>query len=261
MMFAAFTLTVAGIKASDSLIGDGGGESLDGNCPPEMVRVLSSSGGFCIDRYEASAGEKCLVENPGNQADTQVNLQEKDCVPVSKKGRIPWTNISQSQAAEACAKAGKRLAGNGEWHRAALGTPDAGAGWSAEDCQVNSNWEAQPGASGSGQACVSSAGANDMVGNVWEWVEGTVSDGKFEGADLPNQGYVASADENGIADETGEKADENYYSDYFWLKRTGKKGIARGGYWSNKEKAGVYAFYLVSQPSFAGDGIGFRCVK
>ncbi len=60
---------------------------------------------------------------------------------------------------------------------------------------------------------------------------------------------------------TGDKEDQNFNEDYLWIKKKGVRGIARGGYWANGAEAGVYAMYLVSPTSFAGDGIGFRCVK
>lgn len=54
-----------------------------------------------------------------------------------------------------------------------------------------------------------------MVGNVWEWVNETVTEGKFEDREMPEQGFVVSADEKGIANETAIDPDANYYHDYF----------------------------------------------
>jgi hypothetical protein len=256
----AVVLTTVGIKASDSLFG--GKNKNDSFCPPEMIFVPGSSGGFCLDKYEAAAGAGCVYKNPGSQEETRANLEGGDCAPVSQKGLIPWRYISQNQAAVACAKAGKRLPKSEEWLAAALATPDKSANWGSDDCQVANNWSQQPGPSGSGKNCVSGAGAYDMVGNAWEWVEGTVEDGKYQGGSLPDDGYVNGVDSSAMPAETNpDQSNENYYDDYFWIKKTGSRGVARGGYWANEDQAGQYSVYLVTPPSGAGTGTGFRCVK
>ncbi len=231
-------------------------------CPPDMVLVVSAKGDFCIDKYEASAGEGCIYQSPQNQAETALNLNQPECQPVSKRGQQPWVNISQDQAALACAKAGKRLPTSAEWFLASLGTPDPNSGWGPDDCQINNNWPKQPGLTGSGDKCRSAAGAYDMIGNVWEWVDGTIRDGIWQGQNLPDEGYVISTDGEGMAAETdANNPSVGYNNDYFWIKKRGVRGIARGGYWNNQDRAGQYAVYLVSRPAFAGSGVGFRCVK
>ncbi len=230
-------------------------------CPDDMVFVSNDSGGFCIDKFENSASKTCNNQSISSQLDTAENLNQADCYPVSKKGKEPWKYISQSQAKLACAKAGKRLPTNKEWYEASLGVPDPISDWSKDDCQVAKNWSAHPGLTGSGKNCVSSFGAYDMIGNVWEWVDGEIENGKFMGKNLPKSGYVVEVDKNGIAINTANGADVNFNKDYFWLKSKGIRGMARGGYWDNAEKAGIYSMYLVSPTSYAGVGIGFRCVK
>ena len=149
-----------------------------------------------------------------------------------------------------------------EWYLASLGTPDKEADWQGSDCQVSSNWAAQPGLTGSGENCVSAYGAFDMIGNVWEWVKGEADGGVFKGKSLPLSGYVTAVDSQGVPVATDiEMADPNFNKDYFWLKEKDIRGLARGGYWDNKSDAGVYAMYLVSPPDFAGTGVGFRCAK
>jgi len=261
---AAIILATAGIKASDKILNRNGGEVTNGEkgCPPDMVQVLSENGGFCIDKYENSAGDNCQAKNPQSQGESLANLDESDCRPASVSGALPWRNISQNQAAVACAKAGKRLPTNKEWLAAALGTPDKASGWGPDDCNVNNNWGNQPGETGSGKNCISSAGAYDMIGNAWEWVEGTVADGAYQGRAFPKEGYIKGVDENALPSATGQdKGDPNYNNDYMWMINTGTRAFARGGYWGNGSDAGIYSVYLDSEPSFAGIGIGFRCVK
>ena len=257
IIISATVLLTIGIKASDSLLG---GES-DSLCPSDMVFIPSSSGGFCVDKYEASPADACPSKNTNNQKDSRLNMASAGCKPVSVEGAIPWVYISQTQAREACARAGKRLPTNKEWLGASLGTPDKNSSWKASDCQVAENWESQPGITGSGEECVSFFGAFDMVGNVWEWTDETINNGKLNGEALPKQGFVYEADANGIAAETNGSASENYNNDYFWIKNSGVRGIARGGFYSNEEEAGIYSAYLVSQPSYIGVGVGFRCVR
>lgn len=256
----AVILTTLGIRASDNLFGSLSIE--DDFCPPDMVHIPTSAGGFCVDKYEASAGEFCRYLDPVNQDETRLNLEGNDCAPVSQKEAMPWRNISQDQARVACAKAGKRLASSEEWMQAALGTPDRSAGWTESDCQVDNNWDSQPGITGSGDLCQSSFGAFDMIGNVWEWIEGNVFDGQYLGIEVPDSGYIKAFSVQGLPVETDpQAADLNYNNDYFWVKKDGARGIARGGYWNNAEEAGVYSAYIVVPPSFVGTGVGFRCVK
>lgn len=255
----AVVLTTLGIRASDSLKSKG--DLSNAGCPEDMVFVTSPTGGFCIDIYEASAGKKCPYRNDFDIDKTRVNLKTKNCEPASISGALPWVFVSRDQAALACAKAGKRLATPKEWYLAALGTPDKDRAWDASDCQVNSNWESQPGACGSGVNCVSSAGAYDMVGNVWEWVDGNVTDAVYQGVKLPGDGYISALGIDALPGETIDAGDIDYNQDYFWLNENGIRAIARGGNWINKEEAGQYSAYIEVRPDFIGSGIGFRCVK
>ncbi|HLD34273.1 MAG TPA: SUMF1/EgtB/PvdO family nonheme iron enzyme, partial [Patescibacteria group bacterium] len=160
VMITAVVLTTAGIKASDTLLNPNESAAVpSGPCEESMVLVTNSSGNFCIDKYEAAPGKGCPYQDPSNQTDTRLNLDYSDCKPESRPQALPWRFISQNQAAMACAKAGKRLPTNNEWLSASLGTPDINNSWSTNDCQVAKNWQVQPGASGSGENCKSSAGA------------------------------------------------------------------------------------------------------
>jgi formylglycine-generating enzyme required for sulfatase activity len=262
VILSAVIITAIGIKASDSLSGKNKKNGSQNFCPGDMAYVTSVGGGFCLDRYEASAGSACPYTNPEKQSDTRVNLSESTCRPESQSGFVPWRFISQDQAAMACAKAGKRLPTNQEWLQASLGTPDIKANWGEDDCQVDNNWLNQPGLSGSGKNCFSPAGVYDMIGNVWEWVDGVVSNGIFNGNQLPLSGYIDSTDGESMPGKTNpDKANENYNNDYFWVKGSGSRAIARGGYWNNKSEGGQYSVYAVNPPSFAGEGVGFRCAK
>jgi formylglycine-generating enzyme required for sulfatase activity len=256
-------ITAVIVRATDKKINISDQNKADNNgCAGDMVFVTAPGGGFCIDKYEVSPTEECPYSNPASADQTMFNIDYPDCQPVSQPNVLPWRFISQNQAALACAKTGKRLPTNKEWLRAALGTPDKEAGWGAADCQVAKNWSTQPGLTGSGRDCVSSAGAYDLIGNVWEWVDGTIYDGKYQEIKLPAEGYIMGVDENGLPSATNsEKLNASYYYDYFWVKDTETRSLARGGYWDSQAEAGQYSLYAVVPPSFIGPGIGFRCAK
>ncbi len=269
VILSAIVLTVVGARATDNLdfmfsasVRDGLGE--DGSpCPRDMVFVLSSDGGFCIDKYESSAGPNCTYKDPQNQAQTRENLNNPNCKPASVANAVPWRYISQTQAQTACAKAGKRLPTNEEWYLAALGTPDPDSGWGVNDCHVASNWQSQPGPTGSGSNCVSAAGAYDMIGNVWEWTQEIIIDGVYEETrELPERGYINVADSKGFPVSTDpNQPDPNYNEDYLWIHFEGVRAFTRGGYWDNQSRAGIYSIYLIYEPASVGPGTGFRCVK
>jgi len=264
----AVILVTVGIDATDhydnmseSIVGRIFFGASEGACPSDMIFVQAGEGDFCIDRYEVSASDGCQYPVPRGTVESRDNLDKPKCEPVSVANATPWTNISQNQAVRACSKMGKRLPTNKEWSMAALGTPDPSSGWSQDDCQVDNNWDNQPGKTGIGSNCVSYAGAFDMVGNVWEWVDGTVVDGTYKGRALPEAGFVFGInEEDALPSDTNTTAPDEYYDDYLWIKGSGTRVISRGGYWGNKNEAGQYAHYIVDSPTSAGSGIGFRCV-
>jgi formylglycine-generating enzyme required for sulfatase activity len=246
----------------ESIIGSLFAKNSDGPCPPEMVFVSAAGGGFCADKYEASAGAKCPYQDPANEKESSLNINHPECLPEVAAGKIPWRNLTQIQAVSICAKAGKRLPTGEEWFATALGTPDKTSGWTADDCQVSSNWKSQPGETGSGRNCFSYTGAYDMVGNVWEWVKGEINDGVYNGLAMPADGFVKAVNADGLPTQTDpDNAFSEYNNDYFWIKAKGLRGLARGGYWENGDGAGQYSVYAVTDQTFVGTGVGFRCVK
>jgi formylglycine-generating enzyme required for sulfatase activity len=132
-----------------------------GNRPGDrMVRA----GSVCIDRYEASI----WTERIGGTRITGAipcDANGQDCkgkiFARSVKGVPPRAGITWFQAQQALANSGKRLPTNAEWQQAVAGTPDSTA------CNVSTEAVANTGANA---GCVSRFGANDMVGNLWEWV-------------------------------------------------------------------------------------------
>ncbi len=176
-----------------------------GGCPAGMLLV---GGSFCVDRYEAM-----LVEV---QADNSLTAWSPYANPgttrvraLSVAGVVPQGYIDQTQAAAACAEAGKRLCTNTEWLRACQGS---GAttypyGNSRIDGRCNDARTCHPvvqllestgdwiwselgnscinqlpdglGATGEHASCASEDGAFDMMGNLHEWTSDAT--GTFRG--------------------------------------------------------------------------------
>ena len=85
-------------------------------CPPGMVRVAT----FCIDRFEASLAE---VRADGSLAPWSPYFEPASVRvrALSLRDAVPQGYIRGTQAAAACAEAGKRLCTDTEWLRACQG--------------------------------------------------------------------------------------------------------------------------------------------
>lgn len=261
------TLGIDAIDQKDDLsrsIVGGLFKDLNKQCPDDMVFVGLAEGSFCLDRYEASASRACLYDDPANQTQSLANIDQPDCAAASEVEARPWRFISQNQAAAACRKAGKRLPTNKEWYEASVGMFDPNVDLEdvVPNCYLNNPNDQAPADTGSFDTCISPTGAYDLIGNVWEWVDGTVVDGVYKGRQLPPLGYVAGVDSEGMATATDpDEPDPNHNEDFFWIEPTQVKGMFRGGYWGNDSRAGIYGVNILVEPSFIGEGVGFRCAK
>lgn len=149
-----------------------------GGSDPVDTGVMVQVEGFCIDKYEASL---------------QTDPTTTRAVAVSVPGVLPATNISQVDAEQACAEAGKRLCWDAEWLRACQG--GSGSIYPYGDTL-------QPGAcndlgavaeTGMFPGCRSVDGSLDMVGNVNEWTwdpSGTFRGGFFSDISIQGPGCL-----------------------------------------------------------------------
>lgn len=261
-----FTLVIVGIivltsfsiDATDTLKGSQTALSIltknfvSEKCPSEMVLINGSGGDFCIDKYEASPGTKCIVTGPESVNDTAHNMADARCEVRSVEGVTPWVFVAQPQAAQLCAKAGKRLPTALEWYEGASGTPD-----NIHACNLSGTISK----TGSSADCKSGQGLFDTVGNVWELTSDEIVDGIFNGQSVPEEGFVDRVGQDGVATETALSPNDIYNKDYFWSKSEGRFAIMRGGFYGSKEDGGVYSVHGATDTNFASAAIGFRCVK
>jgi formylglycine-generating enzyme required for sulfatase activity len=258
VIVGAVGITALGLDAADTwrgasgtLLGQLAGSQMEVVCEEGMVTVTAGQTFRCIDRYEVTASEDCPVAEPAGPYDTEVNLRAEACVPVSRANAIPWRFVSRDDAARLCARVGKRLPSAEEWYGAALNTPDTpcmgGDGLAKTGMRVG---------------CVSSAGAHDMVGNLWEWVADDVFSGHWAGRVLPSEGYVEQVDRAGVATVTGStSAHQSFDRSYFWSESVGVYGMIRGGFYGSRADAGVATVHAATPPTFTGEAVGFRCVR
>jgi formylglycine-generating enzyme required for sulfatase activity len=144
----------------------GSAPACQGNDPAD---VMVSAGSVCIDRYEVSVWDSPTggTQYGVSSDDYPCNDNGQDCVGAnaiyarSVAGVTPSTFITWFQAQQALANSGKRLPSNADWQQAVAGTPESTA------CNVSTGVVASTGANA---GCISHHGANDMVGNVQEWV-------------------------------------------------------------------------------------------
>lgn len=256
VIVGATALSTLAINASDGIRGVGSmvGLSIDSSgavCPEGMIPFVSDGRSMCIDQYEASVANGCPHMTPRSPIDTEVNLSEQTCGSVSKEDVRPWGHVTLSQAQRICAASGKRLPTNEEWYRAALGTERT------KGCHITDGNASETGS----PDCVSDVGAQDMIGNLWEWVDGEVVAGVYENRTLPEEGYVSSVDKDGIALSSQENPHVLYGEDYVWTNSDGVRGMVRGGFFGAGSDAGLHALNASVEPSFSSAGIGFRCVS
>jgi hypothetical protein len=113
-------------------------------CPPDMISVADEGRTFCIDRYEWP----------------------------NQRFHAPRAGISWVEAKMQCLDAGKRLCSADEWAAACRGnnalTYPYGSRYVPGQCPAE---EKSVSRSGAFPHCSGAGGAQDMIGNLWEWVD------------------------------------------------------------------------------------------
>lgn len=232
----------------------------------EVVKVGTGGSAFWIDRYEASVWQN--ADGTG----TQYGIASADCpatfprngqitsttnlvYAVSKAGVPPSANLTWFQANLACRANGKRMPNGEEWLAAVVGTNDPGANnGSGGACVTNA---IGPRPTGQGTICTSMWGAQDMIGNLWEWTTewyAAPGDGSTAGAVWPD---TTGTSYNG--DGTGAIASSANVATIGWTAGI-PAAARRGGSCNNGTFGGSFALFLGDAPSAWPADVGFRCV-
>ena len=246
-------------------VGPAGLAAWERPCPPDAVL----SGTTCIDKYEASvwrvpgalttnaalvakiqqgtvtaadlaAGAATALgtasDNYAPCADNGQNCSN-DIYAVSLQGVAPSANLTWFQAQVACKNARKRLPSNEEWQAAVAGTPDPGPDNGTTDCDSTGALSL----TGSRSDCVSSDGAFDMVGNLYELVADWIP--RSFGCDTWSAGVSPTLDQQCLS-AGGEPL-----------------ALMRGGFSGNEVGLAGPLAVNVSVTSSSLSAVGFRCAR
>ena len=237
-------MTVFFVPASDFNMG---GSDLDQHADDnELPAHLVHLDDYWIDETEVTNRQYNICVEAGICAPSKFNSNE-----LYNGGDYPVVGVAWQDALDYCAWAGGRLATEAEWEYAAKGNEGLIYPWGNEydgnllnACDVNcsESW-ADPNIddgyqnsapAGSYPEGASWAGALDMAGNVWEWVEDWC--GEYEEGSLDNP----AGPDDGICK------------------------IIRGGAWASPPQGLRTTYRIIGtseiNPDIRHPNIGFRCV-
>ena len=243
---------------------------------PEGMAYIDKFGGYCIDKYEAyprnSDGSDATPPESAGDTDTLIAAGGKAGSALNK---TVWVYINQTEARTACSNAGKHLCTDLEWLGAAniqrqvydLATDLA---VSPYYCVTGSDTYCLNNSPGDGEACqtgyysggvsgcYSAEGVYDMVGNVYEWTNETVTVIKTCNSGADGWCYPSASGDR----QTATYSDTAKYGNdgvYFLAGTNAGRAVRRGGDWGNGASAGPFCAGLHNAPAGTYSPVGFRC--
>ncbi len=169
------------------------------------------------------------------------------------KGVFPSRSMTWFQAQQACSNSGRHLITNGEWQQAVAGTPDTTA------CNTNSAGPSGDAWKTGHGTCKSSTSVEDMIGNLWKWVDLWGQAGRDMGI---SQGAVTAPWPASYGDGGDKTWTINGESHDGTMLKTGLPFAAfRGGSWGAGAEAGAFAFLASVGPSGWYWDLGARCAR
>jgi hypothetical protein len=215
-----------------------------GPCPTGMVLVTS----YCIDRWEAYVVEldDAGAEHPHSPYDVVDGLTLR---AKTAGGVVPQGYISQVQATQACAAAGKRLCSGAEFRQACEG-PDTG------------NWYPYGGQTRIAGYCNADKGSEmpTLFGSdAAAWTYADFNDPRLDQLDgglAPTGSYSHCQSPYGIFDCVGNL--HEWGSD---APDSNGHGRFRGGYYGDATINGAGCLYVTGahEPTYHDYSTGFRC--
>lgn len=246
----------------------------------EMVKV----GNTWIDRYEVSLvdattfnGGKCdgvgAQYGTGSKDDYPKMFQDSGTwttrvYACSVSGKKPSGYMTWLQAQQACRLGNKRLCTNGEWQAAAAGTYDPGKhdGSSGGACHTAGSASRKTGQAGAvpsaSTSCISSWGAEDMNGNLEEWVDlwGQAGQAWITSANVHTKPWPSTGGYGDGKDSALNINGRVNLGSNGWIN--GAPAVAnRGGRYTLGDSSGTFQIDMRSGPGTAEAASGARCCR
>ena len=204
--------------------------------------------------------------------------------PTSTGTGLPWVSITQVDAISKCKSIGAHLLNNAEWMSLARDIESVSSNYVSgslkrgnvglSDSISYNGSDPESGVTNALATLSLSSGQtiNHLSGNVWEWVDYTIS-GTDSQPVSPSQtwawrdintvtnwgsilGYENVGPKNKSLNGSTGSGQVYYQSGY-----TTERAFIRGGGWDNGSHAGVFALNLSGSPAYTYTNIGFRCAR